>query len=69
MAELITDEMLDCFAVVARWDDLADKLIARYEGTAHRLVTYLASQSIAENEAALGKWCEIAVAVRNRGVS
>src|SRR6185369_9418109 len=29
---LITDEILDQFAVVARWDDLADRMIERYKG-------------------------------------
>ena len=38
--------MLDHFAVVAAWEDLADVLIRRYEGVANRLVTYLARDSI-----------------------
>ena len=40
---LITDEILDQFAVVARWDDVADRMIERYKGIASRLVIYLAS--------------------------
>ena len=31
---LITDEILDQFAVVARWDDVADRMIERYKGNA-----------------------------------
>jgi probable F420-dependent oxidoreductase len=60
---LITDEILEHFAVVARWDDVADVLISRYQGVAHRLVTYLAAQSISEDPSTLGKWCEVARAV------
>ncbi len=61
---LISDEILDHFALVARWDDMADKLIARYRGTASRVVMYLAEESIRQNPDNLGRWSEIARAVR-----
>ena len=61
---LISDEILDHFGLVARWDDMADKLIARYQGTAARLVMYLAEESLRQNSDNLGKWSEIARAVR-----
>ncbi len=60
----ISDEILDHFGLVARWDDMADKLIARYQGTAARVVMYLAEESIRQNPDNLGKWSEIARAVR-----
>ena len=63
-AELITDEMLDQFAVVAAWDDLADALVARYDGTASRVVTYLAAEMIRRDPSLLGRWGEIARAVK-----
>ncbi len=63
MAALITDEMLDHFAVVARWDELADALRARYDGIATRLVMYLAQESIAGDERALDRWGEVARAI------
>lgn len=67
-ADLITDEMLDHFAVVARWDDLADVLIRRYEGVADRLVTYLARDSIRRDATMLDRWGEVARAIaRERG--
>ena len=62
-ADLITDEMLDHFAVVASWDDLADALIARYAGTAKRVVTYLAGETMRRDPSTLGRWGEIARAV------
>jgi probable F420-dependent oxidoreductase len=64
VANLISDDILDQFALVARWDDMADQLIERYKGIASRVVMYLAKQSIRENPANLAKWGEIARAVR-----
>ncbi len=64
MAGLISDEVLDAFAVIGRWDDLADRLIARYRNVASRLVMYLAGESMARDPANTGKWGEIARAVR-----
>jgi len=64
LVALIDDEILNQFALPARWDDMADKLIARYKGKAARLVMYHAEESIRENPANMDKWCEIARAVR-----
>jgi probable F420-dependent oxidoreductase len=63
MAGLITDEMLEHYAVVARWDDLAGALLERYDGIASRLVMYLAEESIGSDPSALGRWGEVARAV------
>jgi probable F420-dependent oxidoreductase len=67
MAALITDEMLEHYAVVAPWDELADALLARYDGVANRLVMYLAEASIRSDPAALGRWGEVARAVTGAG--
>ena len=64
MAATITDEMLDHYAIVCTWDELADRLIERYEGTASRVVMYLAAASIGRDPAAVGRWGEVARAVR-----
>jgi probable F420-dependent oxidoreductase len=64
---LITDEILDQFAVVARWDDVADRMIARYKGIASRLVIYLASHWREVDPRALERWGEVARAVRKAG--
>ncbi len=63
MADTITDEMLEHFAVVATWDDMADALVDRYRGTAARVVTYLTQEGIQKDPATLPKWGEIAKAV------
>ena len=60
---VISDEILEQFAVVGRWDDLADLLTERYAGTAARLVMYLAGESIARDPASLPRWGEVARAV------
>ena len=67
MAATITDEMLEHFAVVTRWDELADALVDRYDGLASRLVMYLAEASISADPAALGRWGEVARAVTAAG--
>ena len=64
MAALITDEMLEHFALVARWDDLADALLARYRGRARRVISYLAMGDITANPGNLGRWGEVARAIR-----
>ncbi len=40
MASEITDDHLSVFCTEARWDDLAESLIAKYDGTVDRLVLY-----------------------------
>jgi probable F420-dependent oxidoreductase len=63
MRDTVTDEMIDKFAVVGRWDEVADALRARYGGVADRLVTYLAEESVALDPSAMGRWGEIARAL------
>ena len=63
MAALITDEMLEHFALIAPWDDMADALKARYEGVASRVVTYLTAEDLVRNPQNMGKWGEIARAL------
>lgn len=64
MADTITDEMLEQYAVVATWDDMADALVSRYQGRAARLVMYLAAESLAKDPKSAGRWGEISRAVR-----
>lgn len=63
MADIITEEMLSQFAVVAKWDDMADALKKRYDGVASRVVTYLAAEDIKHHPSNVDKWGEIARAV------
>jgi probable F420-dependent oxidoreductase len=63
LAATITDEMLDTFAVVGRWDEIADRLIERYGGRAERVVSYLTVEDITRNPDHVERWGEIARAV------
>jgi probable F420-dependent oxidoreductase len=63
MAATITDDMLEHFAVVAPWEELADELVARYRGVATRLVMYTAEPSMRADPKAVGRWGEVARAV------
>jgi probable F420-dependent oxidoreductase len=64
MTALITDEMLEHYAVVAPWDDIAGRLVDRYTGVASRVVSYLAAESIRRDPPVVERWGEIARAVR-----
>jgi probable F420-dependent oxidoreductase len=64
---LITDEILHQFAIVARWDDVADRMIERYNGVASRLVIYLASHFRDVDSKDFERWGEVARAVRQAG--
>ena len=65
MGELITDEMMEHYALVASWDDMADRLIERYQDHASRVVMYGAEREIRADPVQLAKWGEVARAVRS----
>jgi alkanesulfonate monooxygenase SsuD/methylene tetrahydromethanopterin reductase-like flavin-dependent oxidoreductase (luciferase family) len=65
MESAITDDMLEHFAVVGPWDTIADTLLARYQGVAERVISYLTIDDIARNPENLGRWGEVARAVRD----
>jgi alkanesulfonate monooxygenase SsuD/methylene tetrahydromethanopterin reductase-like flavin-dependent oxidoreductase (luciferase family) len=64
MEATITDEMHAHYAVDGPWDSIADTLLARYGDIAERVISYLTVDDIARTPANLGKWGEIARAVR-----
>ncbi|GAA0635207.1 LLM class F420-dependent oxidoreductase [Sporichthya brevicatena] len=61
----ITDEMLEHYAVVGPWDSIADTLISRYGDLAERVISYLTVDDLATHPENLGRWGEIARAVRD----
>jgi len=63
MAATITDEMLEEFAIVGSWDDIADTLIERYAGHAERIISYLTYDDLVAKPANLGRWGEISAAL------
>src|SRR5262245_28240969 len=64
LAATITDEMLEQYAVVGTWDDVADRIIDRYRGRAARVISYLTVDDIARDPDHLARWGDIARAVR-----
>jgi probable F420-dependent oxidoreductase len=64
MAEAVTDEMLDVFAITATWDDLAAEVLDRYAGAADRIVMYFSGSGWREDASTFGRWAEVARAVR-----
>jgi probable F420-dependent oxidoreductase len=64
LAATITDEMLDAYAVVGPWDDIADRITERYAGRAQRVISYLTLEDMNRHPEHLGRWAEIARAVR-----
>lgn len=64
LAATITDEMLDHFAVIGSWDDVADQVIDRYRGRAQRVISYLTIDDITSDPDKLDRWGEIARVVR-----
>ena len=65
MADCITDDMLEHFALVAPWDEMADRLRDRYSGTAARVVMYLAEEQIRKDPDMVHKWGDVAQATRS----
>jgi probable F420-dependent oxidoreductase len=65
MAATITDEMLNIYAIVGPWDEVADRVVERYAGVAERIISYLTVEDIACNPDHLDRWGEIARAVRD----
>ena len=65
MADLITDDMLEHYAVTARWDELGPKLVDRYQGKAARLVMYQAEESLQRDPSTIDRWASVAEAVRS----
>ena len=60
MASVISDDLLDHFVVTSDWDHLAGALIDRYDGVAHRLVSYFAGSAWQQNPESLSRWSTVA---------
>lgn len=66
MAETITDEMLDVYAVTATWDDLPDRLAAKYAGVASRLIFYFADPSLEKGPEYMARWKDALARLRRK---
>jgi probable F420-dependent oxidoreductase len=66
MAAVVTDDILEHFVVTAGWDDLADKLMARYDGVADRVVSYFAGPAWTQDRESLGLWAQVTARISGR---
>ena len=66
MSAAITDEMLDTYAIESSWDELADRLIDRYDDIADRLVMYSLGNSWRNDPGVMDRWAEVAAQVHER---
>jgi len=65
IGDVITDEMFDMFALASPWDEMADRLLDRYQGTATRMVMYLGEAQMRTDPEQLSRWGDVAAAVRS----
>jgi len=65
MADVITDEMLDEYAVTATWDELAGKLLTRYAGLVDRVFTYQPAAEWLRSPDLTERWAAVAATVRS----
>jgi probable F420-dependent oxidoreductase len=63
LAATISDEMLDTFAIVGPWDEIADRIVDRYGALAERVISYLTHEDITHRPDNIAKWAEVAAAV------
>jgi probable F420-dependent oxidoreductase len=64
MEQVITDEMLDVYAVTATWDDLPAKLLERYEGVVDRVFPYAGQGAWTATPETRERWAGVAAKVR-----
>ncbi len=57
---LVSDELLEHYAVVAGWDELSDRIVERYQGLADRLIMYFTFADWHRDPTSLGRWSEVA---------
>jgi probable F420-dependent oxidoreductase len=67
MSRVISDEMLDEYAVTASWDELPDRLLERYRGRADRIFTYQPAADWLRSPEVTERWREVAAQVRSGG--
>jgi hypothetical protein len=66
MAALITDDVLDVFAVESTWDSLSDRLFDRYGALADRLILYFGDATRARDPLGFARLGEVAADLRAR---
>ncbi|MGA2931324.1 MAG: TIGR03617 family F420-dependent LLM class oxidoreductase [Acidimicrobiales bacterium] len=60
MAAVIDDDLLEQFTTTGTWDDMADKIVAKYGGMATRVVSYFTGSDVVRDPGAFERWGELA---------
>ena len=63
MAAVIDDDLLEQFTTVGTWDDVADKVVAKYGGIATRVVSYFTGIDVVADPERFELWGALARAV------
>ncbi len=64
MASVFTDDMLEPYTVTASWDELPRVLLARYDGVADRILSYLEPGAWPTSPQAAERWGTVASALQ-----
>ncbi len=59
MAAMITDEMLEVYAITSTWAELPQKIVDRYKGIADHIIHYFASESWEKGAAVMERWQDV----------
>ncbi len=65
MAAQIDDDLLGNFITEGTWDDIADKIVAKYGGLATRVVSYFTGSDVVRDAEAFERWGRLARRVRD----
>ncbi len=60
MAAVIDDDLLEQFTTTGTWDDVADKIVAKYGGIATRVVSYFTGSDVVRDPASFERWGALA---------
>ena len=60
MAAVIDDDLLEQFTTTGTWDDVADKIVAKYGGIATRVVSYFTGSDVVRDPASFDRWGALA---------
>jgi hypothetical protein len=69
MANTITEEMLDVFAITATWDEMPDRIVEKYRGLASRLILYFATEAWEKGPQHLERWHEMIARTRSSALA
>jgi probable F420-dependent oxidoreductase len=60
MAAVIDDDLLEQFTTTGTWDEMADLIVAKYDGVATRVVSYFTGSDIVRDPSAMERWGALA---------